>query len=54
MRIGRLTAYLQNILDACIAMEDVIFYIALDDYRHNSTVLRPSNFDVAINNFWWL
>jgi hypothetical protein len=37
MRIGRLTAYLQDILDACIAMEDVIVGVAFDDYRHNST-----------------
>jgi hypothetical protein len=49
MRIGRLTrqksffmapelsAYLQDILDACIAMEDVIVGVTLDDYRYDST-----------------
>jgi hypothetical protein len=35
-------------------MEDVIVGVTFDDFRHNSTVLMPSNFDVAINNFWWL
>jgi uncharacterized protein with HEPN domain len=41
--------YLQDILDACIVMEDVIVGVTFDEFRHNSTVLMPSNLDVAIN-----
>lgn len=49
-----LSAYLQDILDACIAIEDVIVEVTLDYYRLNSTSLIPSNFAFAISNFWCL